>query len=86
MFHYLSLVKNVIITQKNCLSSKSAKDLLSFINELEKNQNLNPVSLQNVIEKINKENDIMNLIKVYKEYYSKFKARKEEIEKDIKKN
>ena len=86
MFHYLSLVKNVIITQKNCLSSKSAKDLLSFINELEKNQNLNPISLQNVIEKINKENDIMNLIKVYKEYYSKFKARKEEIEKDIKKN
>ena len=74
LYHILSMMKNVI--DKDTLIQMN-----KVIESIEQNKKLNPENAKEIYDKVKHESEIGMLIKSYKEYYAKFKGRKEELNK-----
>ena len=74
LYHILSMMKNLI--DKDTLIQMN-----KVIESIEQNKKLNPENAKEIYDKVKHESEIGMLIKSYKEYYAKFKGRKEELNK-----
>ena len=74
LYHILSMMKNVI-------NKDTLIEMNKVIESIEHNKKLNPENSNEIYDKVQNDSEIGILIKSYKEYYSKFKGRKEELNK-----